>query len=119
MIARRKFLVITSAAALVVRDLFAKAAVGTPHRILLGTGGWVSKGIYTADWNPSTGELGEITLAAEVASPTFLAITAHNSGHFVYAVTEAGRTDSTLTAFTTLPGQKELRKLNEVPSKGG
>jgi 6-phosphogluconolactonase (cycloisomerase 2 family) len=115
---RGQFLLTAAAAALVSRA-FAKGPDSTPRRILLGTGGRVSKGIYGADWNPSTGELGEITLAAEVASPTFLAISHHGSEHFIYAVTEAGRTDSTLTAWTTVAGQKELRKLNEVASMGG
>lgn len=119
MITRRKFLAMSSAASLASGGSLAKTASRAVRRILLGTGGKVSKGIYTADWNASTGELGEITLAAEVASPTFLAIHAHDSEHFVYAVTEAGRTDSILTALTTVPGQKELRKLNEVPSRGG
>ena len=119
MITRRKFLALSSAASLARNAPMAKAAPPASRRILLGTGGKVSKGIYAADWNASTGELGEITLAAEVVSPTFLAISARNSSHFIYAVTEAGRTDSILTALTTVPGQKELRKLNEVPSRGG
>jgi 6-phosphogluconolactonase len=119
MVTRRKFLVTASAAALGPRPSFAKAAGSAPRRVLLGTGGKVSKGIYTADWNHSTGELGDITLAAEVAAPTFLAISPHGSEHFIYAVTEAGRTDSTLTAWTTVPGQRELKKLNEVASMGG
>ena len=116
---RRQFLLTASAAALAPRALFAKPKRRTPRRILLGTGGRVSKGIYGADWNPSTGELGEIALVAEVASPTFLAISPYGSEHRIYAVTEAGRTDSVLTAWTTVAGQNELRKLDEVASMGG
>lgn len=116
---RRQFLLTASAAALAPRISFANASQLSAKRVLLGTGGKVSKGIYTADWNSSTGELGQITLAAEVAAPTFLAISSHGSRQFVYAVSEAGRADSVLTAWTTVPGQKELRKLDEVASVGG
>ncbi len=119
MVTRRQFILTASAAALASQVAFGKAARTTARRILLGTGGKDSKGIYTADWNSATGELGEITLAAEVGSPTFLAIYPHPSGHFIYAVSEGGRADSTLTALTTVAGQKELKKLNEVASMGG
>jgi 6-phosphogluconolactonase len=118
-ITRRSFVVSASAAGLGVRALFARGARNAPSKIILGTGGREAKGIYLADWHSQTGEVGEISLAAEVASPSFLALYPHGSEHFVYAVTEAGRSDSTLTAFTTVSGQKELRKLDEVPSKGG
>jgi 6-phosphogluconolactonase (cycloisomerase 2 family) len=116
---RRQFLFTASAAAFSTQVSFAKRPHGKPRRIVFGTGGRVSKGIYAADWNPSTGEVGEISLVAEVAAPTFLAIHPHGSEHFIYAVSEAGRSDSVLTAWTTVPGQKEFKKLDEVASMGG
>lgn len=116
---RRSFLGSACAATLGARTLFAKPARRPASRIILGTGGRDAKGIYVADWNPNTGELGAVTLAAELASPSFLALYPHGSQHFVYAVTEAGRTDSTLTAFTTVAGQTQLQMLDQVPSQGG
>lgn len=115
---RRTFLVTASAAAISARTLLGETAAAVPTRIILGTAGHDSKGIYTADWNSRTGELGAIVLAAPVASPSFLASYPHSSGHFIYAVSEAGSTDSKLTAYTTVAGKKELRKLDEVASQG-
>lgn len=37
----------------------------------------------------------------------------------MYAVSEAGGHDSKVSAYTTVAGQKELKKLNEVASQGG
>jgi 6-phosphogluconolactonase len=119
-ITRRDFLKTLPAAAAGTRLMFAKAASKVePNRILLGTGGKDSKGIYIADWNAATGELGNITLAAEVSSPSFLAVYPQGAERLVYAVSETGGTDSKLTAYRIAPGQTELAKINDVPSNGG
>lgn len=118
-ITRRSFVVSAFAAGVGARALLGKGTARPASRIILGTGGRDAKGIYVADWRPQTGELGEISLAAEIRSPSFLAIYAHDPEQFVYAITEGGRDDSTLTAYTTVSGQKELRKIDEVASKGG
>ena len=100
--------------------MFAKAASKNgPNRILLGTGGEDSKGIYIADWNATTGEIGSFTLAAEVSSPSYLAIYPQGVERLVYAVSEAGQTDSKLTASRIASGQKELAEINDVPSNDG
>lgn len=100
--------------------MLAKAASKTgPNRILLGTGGKDGNGIYIADWNAATGEVRNIALAAEVSSPSFLAIYPQGAERLIYAVSEAGRTDSKLTAYRIAPSQKVLTKINDVPSNGG
>jgi 6-phosphogluconolactonase len=119
-ITRRDFLKTLPAAAAGTRLMFAEAASKTEaNRIILGTGDKDSKGIYIADWNAATGELGSITLAAEVRSPSFLAIYPQGAERLVYAVSETGGTDSKLTAYRIAPGQKQLTKINDVPSNGG
>ena len=119
-ITRRDFLKTLPAAAAGTRLMFAEAASKTEaNRIILGTGDKDSKGIYIADWNAATGELGSITLAAEVRSPSFLAIYPQGAERLVYAVSETGGTDSRLTAYRIASGQKELSKINDVPSNGG
>src|SRR5215471_11977291 len=45
-----------------------------------------SKGIYRCEFDPATGKLTEPELAAEVASPSFLAV--HPTKRFLYAVGE-------------------------------
>src|ERR1700730_17803656 len=48
-----------------------------------------SKGIYRFDFDPASGQLSERALAAEVATPSFLAV--HPSQRFLYAVGELGK----------------------------
>src|SRR5260370_38059248 len=99
-ITRRDFLKTLPAAAAGTHLMFAKVAPKTgPNRILLGTGGKDSKGIYIADWNATTGELGNITLAAEVSTPSCLAIYPEGAERLVDAATKAGATESSLTAY--------------------
>src|SRR5947208_11578104 len=59
------------------------------QHVLLGTTGKVSKGIYRAPWNVATGELGAITLAAALPSPSFLAVRRSAARTYIYAVSEA------------------------------
>ena len=72
-----------------------------------------SKGIYVADFNESTGKLGELRLAGEIKDPSFVAI--HPSGKFLYAVTESG---GSVSSFALDPSNGSLKFLNKVSSKG-
>jgi 6-phosphogluconolactonase len=117
-ISRRSVLKSLPVAALAARHLLAEQHTIRPKRVLFGTGGKAAKGIYTAAWNENTGEMGEITLAAEVTSPSFLATCPRAEGHFVFAVSEASGQNAKLTAYTTVEGETALRKLNDVSSDG-
>lgn len=108
---RRTVLLSLSAAAVSMRCPTAFAAAPS-NRIFMGTTGKVSKGIYMAPWNASTGEIGDITLAADVSNPSFLAV---NRNH-LYACTEAGSNEAKATAFTI--SASGLAKLNDQPSLG-
>src|SRR6476619_2814913 len=61
----------------------------TPGEMLVYIGtytGEKSKGIYVSRLNPATGQLTPPELAAEVTSPSFLAV--HPSRNFLYSVNE-------------------------------
>jgi 6-phosphogluconolactonase (cycloisomerase 2 family) len=120
MIARRTFLASLPAAALATRSTFAAPKKTVSKRIYIGTGGrGPTAGIYTADWNAATGEIGPITQASNVASPSFIATFQNGADTFVYAVTEAGRGNSKITALKAVDGGKTLQVLNDSPSNGG
>jgi 6-phosphogluconolactonase len=76
-----------------------------------------SKGIYRSKMDVRTGKLSEPELAAEMASPSFLAI--HPSGKFLYAVGEGGGKDGgPVVAFALDAKTGALTKLNEELSGG-
>lgn len=119
---RRSFLGALSAAAAVpqsfaqTREKNASSRGG--HRVLLGTQGKVSRGIYTATFDPSTGTLGTIALAAEVAAPTFLALSTTHPEQRVYAVSEVEGSGASVSAFTVQHGGETLTLLNRQPTHG-
>jgi 6-phosphogluconolactonase len=79
------------------------------------TGPNASKGIYKFGFDPDSGEVtSPIELAAEIASPSFVAI--HPNGRLLYAVNEAGK--GAVTAFSIDAKTKKLTKINEQPSIG-
>ncbi|HYE32817.1 MAG TPA: lactonase family protein [Methylomirabilota bacterium] len=79
-----------------------------------------SKGIYVSKLDLATGALTEPELAAEVESPSFLAI--HPSKQFVYAVNEVGNFQGgktgAVSAFAVDATTGKLRLLNQQPSGG-
>lgn len=80
-----------------------------------GKGG--SKGIMRSKLDVKTGKLSEPELAAEMGSPSFLAI--HPNGKFLYAVGEGGgKEGGPVVAFSLNPKTGELTKLNEGRSGG-
>ena len=79
------------------------------------------KGIYTFRFQPATGKLTALSLAAETASPSFLAV--HPNQKFLYAGNEhegedvAGK-NNTVSAFAIDPKTGALTFLNRVSCRG-
>jgi 6-phosphogluconolactonase len=98
----------------------ATAAQADEYWVYLGTytgGKDDSKGIYRAKFDAATGKLGQPELAAEMGSPSFLAI--HPTGNFLYAVGEGnGKEGGAVVAFAIDPKTGTLTKLNENKSGG-
>src|SRR6185503_3726068 len=79
-----------------------------------------SKGIYVSRFDDKTGKLSEPQLAAETASPSFLAI--HPTRKFLYAVGElddfGGKKQGAVDAFAIDAETGKLTLLNQKPSGG-
>lgn len=79
-----------------------------------------SKGVYSLQFNPTTGELSTPVLAAKLSNPTFLAL--HPNGRVIYALSESdtvrGKPGGGATAFTLDPQTGQLTLLNRQPSGG-
>lgn len=77
-----------------------------------------SKGIYAYRFNPASGKLTSLGLAAETNNPSFLTISPNRK--FVYAVNEMrkGMRTGGVSAFAINPKTGKLKFLNEVSSKG-
>jgi 6-phosphogluconolactonase len=73
-----------------------------------------SQGIYAWRFQPASGRLTPLGLAAETSNPTFLAV--HPNQRFLYAANE-DRT-GTISAFAIDPASGRLKLLNQVPSRG-
>jgi 6-phosphogluconolactonase len=90
--------------------------------VYVGTYTKTSKGIYSGSFDTETGKLGELTLAAEMASPSFLAISADR--RFLYAVSETeattclGKPSGSVNAYAITPKTGALALLNTEPSAG-
>jgi len=80
-----------------------------------------SKGIYRCELDVKAGTLGNVELAAETSSPSFLAV--RPGDKFLYAVGESvrleGKDVGALDAFTLDPKTGKLGKLNQASSGGG
>ena len=74
-----------------------------------------SKGIYAYRFQPSSGTLTPLGVAAETTSPSFLAV--HPNQHFLYAANEVN--NGTVTAFAIDSDTGKLKQLSQVSSKGG
>src|SRR5262245_58227756 len=89
--------------------------------IYLGTyTGQKSKGIYVTHLNLSDGTLSKPDLAAELPSPSFLAL--HPSGKALYAISEidnfADKKSGAVSAFSIDAATGHLTLLNQQPSGG-
>ncbi|MGH9469139.1 MAG: lactonase family protein [Terriglobia bacterium] len=77
-----------------------------------------SKGIYAYQFDPATGELASLGLAAETSDPSFLTISPNR--RFLYAVNEMrkGSRNGGVSAFAIDLKSGKLTFLNEVSSEG-
>ncbi len=73
-----------------------------------------SKGIYAYRFQPATGKLTPLGLAAETSNPSFLAVAPNQ--RFLYAANE--NSPGTISAFAVQPGTGRLKLLNAVSSRG-
>ena len=123
---RRSIVKSLPAMALLPQTLPARAFL-TRGSLLVGTGTSspsASKGIYAAEWDHQAGTLGALGLVAEVASPTYLAMTprglAGRHTALVYAISESDT--GMVTAFDLTiktPGDGvQLTKLNAQSTEG-
>ncbi|MDX1982656.1 MAG: lactonase family protein [Bryobacteraceae bacterium] len=101
-----------------------RLAAKTPREYLVYFGTYTrknSKGIYVSRLDARTGALTEPVLAAEVGSPSFVAI--HPTGQYLYAVSEqeatGGQPGGAVTSFVIDRASGKLTRLNQVSSKGG
>lgn len=83
--------------------------------VYFGTGGGKSRGIYQATFDSEKGTLTEASLAAEIASPGFLAL--HPEGGKLYAV--AGTPDGPGVAAYSIDDDGKLSMLNTAPIGDG
>lgn len=96
----------------------------TPEKLTVYIGtytGGSSKGIYAYEFNTASGALKQISLAAETASPSFLAV--HPNNPFLVAVNELdsydGEKAGAITSFQIDPSNPaKLRKIDSASSKG-
>ncbi|MEX2185883.1 MAG: lactonase family protein [Pirellulales bacterium] len=105
-------------------SLAAATAVAAPPSYLMYVGtytGGKSRGIYAFHFDPASGKLAPLGLAAEVKSPSYLAV--HPSGMYVYAVSEiddfAGKKTGGVAAKAIDKATGKLTKLNDAPSGSG
>jgi 6-phosphogluconolactonase len=74
-----------------------------------------SRGIYVHRFNPTSGKITSVGLAAETSNPSFLIV--HPSGRFLYAVNE--NESGTISSFAIDRATGILKSLNKVSSRGG
>jgi 6-phosphogluconolactonase len=79
------------------------------------------QGIYRAGLNAATGTLSDVTLAAELDNPTFLAIAPDRKTLYAIGETEEfnGQFGGSVSAYAIDPGTYALTLLNRQPSRGG
>jgi 6-phosphogluconolactonase len=89
----------------------------TGYNLLIGTftDTGVSEGIYVYDFNTADGSFTPVSVAKNVASPSFLSVTPDRK--FVYSVNETGE-KSTVSAFSYDAAAGKLSFLNKQPSEG-
>ena len=124
--ARRAILLSVTIPASLIMVLAAKPPqpVAKSYKMYVGTytrgRNVTSKGIYAYRFQPSTGQLTALGLAAETASPSFLAI--HPNHKFLYAINEInsfqGQRAGSVSAFSIDASTAKLTPLNQVSSRG-
>jgi 6-phosphogluconolactonase len=121
-ITRRGFIFGSAVLSVVGRRGFARAAgFGGGRLLLVGTQtAATSKGIYSYSFDPATGELKELGLAAEADNPTFLALSPN--GRTVVVANELdtyeSKSSGAVSSYTLDRANARLIKVNEVASRG-
>jgi len=93
-----------------------------PYLVYVGTytNKTASKGIYVYNFDPGTGKLTSLGVAAESEDPSFLAV--HPSGKYLYAVNEidhfGGKKSGAASAFSIDQKTGKLTLLNQVATRG-
>jgi 6-phosphogluconolactonase len=95
----------------------ATAAAEKTYRADVGTytGKTNSKGIYEFEFDPATGKMSAVQVAAETTDPSWVLV--HPNGKYLYSVNEIGKA-STVSAFAVDPKNGKLTLLNQLPSLG-
>ena len=120
---RRSFLLSAALSAIACARGLARSAPSGEWRLYVGTytGEGASRGIYHLSVDKETGTLRSGGLAAETASPSYLALAPN--GRWLYAVNEltelGGRPTGGVTAFARNPSTGVLSSLGQQPSRGG
>ena len=101
--------------------MLAEPANGREYHVYFGTyTGAKSKGIYVSRFDADTGKLAPAQLAAEIPSPSFLAV--HPGNRFLYAVNEVSKYDGkaagSVSAFSIDAASGKLALLNAQSSGG-
>src|SRR5688572_10674342 len=109
MLTRRQFGFATASAAV---QLYGAEKEGLVYVGTYTRGG--SKGIYSYRFNPTSGKLTEIGLAAEASNPSFLYVTPN--GQRVYTVGE--QREGTVAGFRVDRASGKLTAINQQPSGG-
>jgi 6-phosphogluconolactonase len=116
-----RFCTFMLAATVVLSGSQSLAAVGAKSLAYIGTyTGGKSKGIYTCELDSASGDLKVVGLAAELESPSFVAL--HPKGRFLYAISEIdnykGKKTGGVSAFSIEPDSGKLTLLNQETSGG-
>jgi 6-phosphogluconolactonase len=112
---RRSFIV--GLASLPVVSQFTLAASRRAKRIYIGTyTKKTSQGVYVYHWNPESGEMADMALAAKTPNPSFLTLSPNHNN--LYAVNEKDHTDGNVSAFAIDHSDGKLVEKNVVPSGG-
>ncbi len=119
---RRSFVTIVSVSTLLSALIAAQPAKADKYLLYVGTytQDTKSKGIYVYSFDPATGKVTDLGVAAETANPSFVA--ADPTGKYLFAVNELptfqGPNSGGVSAFTIDHRTGKLTFLNEVPSRG-
>lgn len=111
--------------ALIISLLTMTTAFGSVRELFVYVGTYTktsSKGIYVGRFDPATGRLGELTLAAEAVNPSFLALSPDR--RYLYAVSEGagaefqGKPSGSVHAYAIDPADGRLTPINSAASAG-
>jgi 6-phosphogluconolactonase len=115
-------MLIKGAAAFAVASAIPRSARAWGGSVMAYVGTYTpnGQGIYLYSVDPSTGALTQISVAAMVSNPSWMAI--HPAGTYLYAVNEIsnfnGTTSGSVTSFSINPADGSLTLLNVVSSQG-